>query len=286
MSKISELVKENMKKVMVFPSISITPAIAKELLELNTDNRPVKERTVLLYSEEMKAGNWKFNGDSIRFSKAGRLIDGQHRLMAIIKSGTTQIFNVQTGLDDDSFAVIDIGKNRSAGDVLAMAKYKSPSILAAAAKIIMAYDSGMLANNKNMQKHERTSHQDILNWLESKDTVVLSACVDKAGKYNRNAKLFAPGTYAAFLYLFSRKNVQQAEEFFEKFSTGEGISSKSDSSIYILRQKLINIQASKTMNFDVDHRYALLIKAWNLFRKKKEVKKLYWSTDEEFPKIK
>lgn len=61
---------------------TITPAMAEILLENNVNNREVRKGQVNTYANDMKSGNWQFNGASITFDDHGRLLDGQHRLMA------------------------------------------------------------------------------------------------------------------------------------------------------------------------------------------------------------
>ena len=112
----------------------ITPSKAKTYLEANTNNRNVKDRHVLKLSNEMKSGRWKQDtAETIKISKTGRILDGQHRLMAVIQSGVSIYFHVAKGLNEEVFDVIDTGSNRSAADVFKInhAKYESilPSII-------------------------------------------------------------------------------------------------------------------------------------------------------------
>lgn len=66
---------------------TITPDMAREYLKSNSMNRPLNDRTVNLYAQEMRTGNWKLNGEAICFGKNGALLNGLHRLYAIVKSG-------------------------------------------------------------------------------------------------------------------------------------------------------------------------------------------------------
>jgi hypothetical protein len=70
----------------------------------------------------MHAGNWICSPDGIIIGKTGRLLQGQHRLMAIIKSGVTCKMIVWRGVDDDVFRVLDRGKTRSASDALGIGR--------------------------------------------------------------------------------------------------------------------------------------------------------------------
>lgn len=66
----------------------ITPEKAVEMLKGNTNNRKVKIRDVHTYAHDMKTGKWKANGETIVIGADGKVLDGQHRLMACVEAGT------------------------------------------------------------------------------------------------------------------------------------------------------------------------------------------------------
>lgn len=92
--------------------------LAKFYLTLNVENRPSKPELVNRYAADQKAGRWCDNAPAtpIAFTFDGNLINGQNRLMAIIKSGITMRCMVMEGCDPKTFEFIDIGKNRDASD--------------------------------------------------------------------------------------------------------------------------------------------------------------------------
>src|SRR6185503_5365241 len=96
--------------------------------------RNMRFRQVSSYATDMEAGDWDFNGETVKFSKEGFLLDGQHRLKAIIDSGTTQTLIVVYGLDMKSQATIDRNIVRKFSDTLRM-EYKEPNHLALAALV-------------------------------------------------------------------------------------------------------------------------------------------------------
>jgi hypothetical protein len=84
-------------------------------------NRRVNQSHVAKLATDMKNGHWARNHQGLAFDKNGILIDGQHRLWAVIESGTTQTFLVTTGLDRGAQLTIDLGKGRSTVDVAVIA---------------------------------------------------------------------------------------------------------------------------------------------------------------------
>lgn len=124
--------------------VTVTPQMASTLLENNKRNRTLKRQHVAFLCEEIRNGRWKFNGDAIRVATDGSLIDGQHRLEAVVQTGIPIETLMVSGLDPDVFDTIDGGARRSNGDTLSVAGEKSGRNLAAA--LIVADD---LLSGKN-----------------------------------------------------------------------------------------------------------------------------------------
>jgi len=108
--------------------ITMTVERAKELLENNDHNRKVTNSRVQEYAKEMTNGLWLYNGESIIISESGRLLDGQHRLLAIVESGVEVEIELVEGVPDsdggiDTFLTINT-KNRSNVDALTVAGFK------------------------------------------------------------------------------------------------------------------------------------------------------------------
>lgn len=79
--------------------VEVSPELAKEWLKSNTFNRKVSQSTVNRYARDMASGNWRLNHQGIAFDGQGVLVDGQHRLEAISKSGATVRIMVTWGAD-------------------------------------------------------------------------------------------------------------------------------------------------------------------------------------------
>lgn len=77
--------------------MQVTPEIAKRWLTRNPRNRVARPATVARYARDMAAGKWHLDGSPIRFDATGTLLDGQHRLAAIIESEATIITAVNQG---------------------------------------------------------------------------------------------------------------------------------------------------------------------------------------------
>lgn len=273
------------KKLTVIPNVTVGPDLASDILQLNISNRPIKEATLKKYVKEMKEEKWLFQGDTIKISKSGKLLDGQHRLLAISNSGFPQVFNIQTGLEDNSFEVMDTGKARTAGDVLAIKGLKYHNTISSAIRLVMIYDSLFLTKERYWPERFQASNKKISEWCDTHDIELMQHCAIQGSKLQGKSRILNHSVYAAFYYIFSRKNRDDAALFFSMLASGEDISSTKNPSIYLLRQKLINMLNSRLRLRDVSEKFALLIKAWNFFRSQKDIKQLTYQPDkEEFPK--
>ena len=115
----------------------ITPELASEMLQRNTNNRDIRTNHVNRIADEMRAGRWSLTHQGIAFNCDGTLIDGQHRLMAIVKSGVPQNMLVVNGASKKSFSDIDtLTAPRSAKDAVKVAGINATSVHATTAKCI------------------------------------------------------------------------------------------------------------------------------------------------------
>jgi hypothetical protein len=119
--------------------IDITPAIAQRWLRNNFRNRPVTEDTVAAYARDMARGVWVSTHQGIAFNDRDELIDGQHRLLAIVRSGCTVRMMVTFGLPSEipgqemtTMDAVDRGRTRSVADQLKIQHgMKNGSVIAA-----------------------------------------------------------------------------------------------------------------------------------------------------------
>jgi hypothetical protein len=114
----------------------VTPEKAGKFLEMNTDNRPVRSSWVNQLVGAITRGEWKTSHQGIAISKTGRLLDGQHRLMAIAQAGVPCMVNVALDVDDASTVCMDIGAKRNLDDIFNLGRDVS-EVLRFAAKLVL-----------------------------------------------------------------------------------------------------------------------------------------------------
>lgn len=96
---------------------AITPAIAQDWINRNTGNRSLRDGVVEKYAADMYNGHWtECIVPIVFYADDGSIADGQHRLWAIMESGTTQTFIVLRDYPRAAGLNIDTGLLRSIVD--------------------------------------------------------------------------------------------------------------------------------------------------------------------------
>lgn len=256
----------------------VTPEMAAELLARNVNNRKLNDKSVRFYADEMQRGDWQLNGETIKLNSDGNLIDGQHRLSAVVRSGCTVKMEFRGGLNGREMATIDTGKPRSAADVLYMKGLKYTQAQAEAARFIIAYDSNVVVRGRIESK---ISNERILKFVESNPSLVSHAhsCHEKAIK-----SLVSPSRALALWFLFDRHDEDMATKFFTSLATGAELSSNDP--VLVLRNRLLASKLSARQHQLASREIIMLIiKAWNAWRAGKCVTRLTCGSKEQMQRI-
>lgn len=91
----------------------ITPAVAEKFLKQNRRNRDLVQSKVDTYARDMSSGLWGISESAICFDTAGQLMNGQHRLRAVIDSGATIQSIIAEGMPPDALLHMDSGAART-----------------------------------------------------------------------------------------------------------------------------------------------------------------------------
>lgn len=262
--------------------MDITPAMAMRILEKNTRNRRKSANAVKRYAELMKKGKWQLNGDAIRIADDGTLLDGQHRLQAVLETGLTVPMMIVTGLPFETFTTIDVGRKRTGGDVIGIydeSLQKHQTIIAAALRIICSFTPAGVWIGQEM-KWGRFDHGSMLAALKKHKGIVRSTEYAFSLSYAR--KIMPLACIAALHYLFSKESVNEAEDFFYKLDTGVGLSLHHP--VTHLRRRLFDMHESKSRTLTVNV-LPYVVKAWELLREGREVT-VFRVDDDYVPTIK
>lgn len=268
----------------------IDPALAAKWLEKNETNRSIKKTWVAYLAHEMKQGRWQLSGTPIIFSPAGRLIDGQHRLLAVIEAGVTIRNAVVMDAPDSIFHVVDTNQVRSAADILGIRGDKFPRATAAVANLLYRYENGLMsfgalrtgiAGDDGKRKALRTalSKAEIMAIVDAHPGIDRSVFATK-----RVQRLISPSLAATLHYLFAKKDETLADLFFATLESGANLNETDP--VHVLREKYLESKLNPVRQLRPSIQMALAIKAWNLMREGKSCRRLIVTANEEFPKVK
>lgn len=121
--------------------MTVTPKMAQEWLNnMYQKQRPFRKSRAKEYAHDMANGKWMLeSSEMIKFNKDGQLIDGQHRLSAVVIADMEIPFFVMTGARNESYDTMDSGAKRSVSDVL---KTKYGTITSALSRAMLQIDKG------------------------------------------------------------------------------------------------------------------------------------------------
>jgi hypothetical protein len=256
----------------------ITPSIAKKYLEQNINNRRYSQPVLLRYTADMINNKWKQDtGECIKISKTGRILDGQHRLKAVILSNCSIYFYVATNIDDSVFDVLDTGKARNSSDCFYVAGIKASNTIPS---MISYYN--LLKDNKRsgVQINQKATNSNLLEQYYQDELFWDNIARSSNSWYVAFAKILKPSMIGGFYAHFYKLNSNKAEAFMNQLCTGSEIS---NSIINLLRNKLMQDKMSPR-KMPTTLKMALIIKAWNHYINNNNVKILKFDTvRDDFP---
>jgi hypothetical protein len=104
---------------------TVNAKLAGCMLQQNfRNNRKLSRPKVKLYANEMLAGEWSADSNMICFDTEGCLINGQHRLHAVLLSDTVQTFVIARNMPTESARVFDQGRARNQVDRINISGFK------------------------------------------------------------------------------------------------------------------------------------------------------------------
>lgn len=234
---------------------TITPEWAASVLEdhdAEGHNRNRSKPHVSFLAREMANDRWEVNGDAIRFN--GRcLVDGQHRLAAVVESGETIRSLVVRGVTEKARHTIDTGRARTAADVLRMEGYSNSTTLAAAVKIALAYE----ADEYQRFHIYKPSNKEVLERTDKADAMLASvAYVDGAFPPYKGSR-----AVSAFIhYAAGTIDAGERDSFFNRYLNGLGL--REDDPAYRLRS-LFELHTMGQRRMTAWEQMGYTVRAWN-----------------------
>lgn len=195
-------------------AVEVTPELAKKLLERNTRNRKISEKVVQKYVEEIRAGDWRLTPAGIGFDTEGVLLDGQHRLAAIVKAGLPAPLLVTLGLPSASQEKVDRQRRRTLFDALYLAGHaysrQEVEIATCLTRMRQHSDSGVVPSDSLVKRTLITYLDHIREVLKDTD---------------KKKKGLSQASFLAAAVLYHEIDAQKCAQFLEGVRTGEMLTS-------------------------------------------------------------
>lgn len=233
-----------------------TPKDALDLLggeerEKNKDNRALGDRIVTRYGNDMTAGRWRTTHQAIAVGPDGRMVDGQHRLEAIIKTGVSVEMILAIYRDEKTAELarqcVDTGRARRCGDALEIAGVVKRGL----GKRV----SSILAALAVVSEPERFGGHTTADLRARYD--LEKPAVDFAAALPRS--LFGAPTAAAFAYAFP-VNAKEVQAFARVVTEKVGIEADSAAFHYVrLFANGVQTSKEKSERVELTHKVLRLI---------------------------
>lgn len=257
--------------------ITLTPELATSLLEANQNNRPLNHQHVDRIAHQITSGKWKFNGDTIKLATNRDVLDGQHRLWAVVEAKQAIETCIVYDIDPDAFSTIDtLRKPRSGADVLSMHGVTHHRVIISTA----------LQWLTRWQRKCLETYRAPANRIENSDVELafvnnpgIQRAAERASKLRG---LTSAGIIAFFYFILTNRNPDLAERMLFVLENPAGVSVNDP--FYRLRAYLTH-NAHKDPLVTIAH----MIKAANASYEGREMRVLLWrnqgSAPEPFPKL-
>lgn len=256
----------------IYDVMPIDPELAAEILARPAENRPVAPSTVTRYAAAMLRGEWKVTPQGIMLAPDGALLDGQHRLAAVVESGCTVEMAVFFDVDPAVFAVLDTGRRRSAADTFSLSGERDAAVLASALRHLHLYLTypdrmwtGTITTVSNLQLREMLEQHPEMR-----------SAVDR-GRRLANQIEMIPSAAALCVYLTERWGGQPASalaDWYTGLSTGAGLDV--DSPALALRETFRKLRDRTSLRRHRDTRAhaALYLRAWSAWADGEPIRRL------------
>lgn len=225
----------------------VTPEKATAYLETMGPNRSISPDVIEKYGRDMIAGRWMLNTQGIGFDVSGKLIDGQHRLEAIIKTGQPIHTIVVRDLHPEAMRTVDDNRKRSLGDDLKIEGRERYTKVSSALLLIVRFERAMAKGVKVSTAQKlpisRIEARAELSRLDAEPSANLDVSVKTAGKLRLPTGV--PESAGATAHYLAMRHYGQefVDPVFHALITGENLH-EGDPTL-ALRQRLLKNKGVK-----------------------------------------
>lgn len=254
--------------------ITVTPELAAALLKRNTRNRKLRERAVGDYARDIAAGHWSLNGEALKVAVNGDVLDGQHRLHAVIQAGVSVDMFIVVDLDEAAQETMDSGRKRTTADVLSLRAEENSTTLAAVLRRVWAWKQGDHRFKGRQAPTTAECAQLLGEHPEIRRSAEIAARTRKAFPHVPQSVL---GTCH---FLFNAIDADETAWFFQRI--GDGAELPLGHPVLALRNRLTS-ERLDGLRMSEDRHMAYLIRTWNALRDGRELGRLQHTPGSKIP---
>jgi len=251
---------------------TITPIMAEKYLASNAGHqRNVAFSHLFHLRQQMENDQWMMTGEPIIFDVNGCLVDGQHRLRALILAGITLQFMVVRGVPFESFVAMNSGKSRSNGNIFAIHGVPNYNSAAAAVRVVLNYRraraitrrDGKDVESGSLNSYVKASVSELIEEYD-KHPCEYGQAIAIALACKKSAPVSAVAAVAAIALIDARHGIDEVLLFWDGFRTGANL--ESDDPILYLNNKMRDNAGSRN-KMSQNMVITLMIEAWNRYVK-------------------
>jgi hypothetical protein len=229
----------------------IDPSRAAEYLVHNTGNRRISRAHVEAIARDLTQDRWMFNAQAICFGRSGRLLNGQHRLQAVMLANREIEVPVVRGLDEAAYATYDNHAKRRANLGDRLDTFGDQALVYAMANLLWQHERKTLS----MHNAKATAAEILQIITEHPRLLILRSFARKMGHFGRASVI----GYAA--YVMEREDPILAPRFLAALETGAD--QRPGHPILALRGTLQRLRVSKALQSE---QLSTLLTGWQRFR--------------------
>ncbi|CAH2605605.1 conserved protein of unknown function (plasmid) [Rhodovastum atsumiense] len=230
---------------------TITPDRAEEYLAHNRGNRNIVQSHVAALARDITAGQWMFNAQPICFSRSGRLLNGQHRLSAVLEAGQPIEVLVMRGLPEEAFETYDKQAKKAPVVEGEFEEFGDKALISATAVLLWRRELKPAG-----QPNARPTATEVREVIRTHPELMrLRGFARKMTRHGRSSAML----YAAHRIL--RDDATLGQVFLDRLETAANL--PAGHLILRLRDRLIDLRKAD-QNTQIDE----IMAAWEKFRKK------------------
>jgi hypothetical protein len=249
--------------------LTITPDLAAHWLHRNAGsvNRRYKHYVARKYARDIQAGKWTMTCQGIEFAPDGTLLNGQHRLHAIIMADMPLTLLVGFNVQPEAQRNIDTNAARTLFDLFTLAGVGDAGIVSTLVRVLCMVEKAGTWEAYHDYSWNPTRAECWEYWEKHQDIPEVVP-LTRALRICLHASIAGP-----LLYATSRAHPVEAHKFWKGLADGVGLGGSDVR--HLLRERLIRDRQNKHARMVEKDIVAFTIKAWNCYLEGKEG---HWTT--------